>query len=72
VRKCLRCGLVNPERSVRCECGFLLDWDFPQLQQAIRLLQISRTELAEAVREAIIENPILDDALDTSSGEPKN
>jgi hypothetical protein len=66
VRKCLRCGLVNPDRSVRCECGFLLAWDALRLQEALRLLQLSRSELAETIREAILENPILDDALDTA------
>src|SRR3954469_9969860 len=36
----------------------------PQLQQAIRLLQLSRMELAELVHEEMLENPILDDELD--------
>ena len=27
MRKCPRCGLVSPDRSVRCECGFLFDLD---------------------------------------------
>ena len=72
MRKCLRCGVVNPDRSVRCGCGFLLDWDALQFQDAIKLLQRSRTELAGAIRETILENPLLDDAVDTASGEPKN
>jgi RNA polymerase sigma-54 factor len=38
----------------------------PQLQQAIKLLQLSRMELAEIVREEMMENPILEDALDTA------
>ena len=33
----------------------------PQLQQAIRLLQLSRMELADVVREEILENPVLED-----------
>jgi len=33
----------------------------PQLQQAIKLLQLSRMELADVVREEILENPILED-----------
>src|SRR4026207_2525532 len=36
----------------------------PQLQQAIRLLQRSRMELADLVHEEMLENPILDDELD--------
>lgn len=37
----------------------------PQLQMAIKLLQISRMELAEQVREELKENPFLEDAGDT-------
>ncbi len=33
----------------------------PQLQMAIKLLQLSRTELAEEVREQLLENPFLED-----------
>lgn len=65
MRKCPRCGLVNPDRSARCECGFLLDVMTSQLQQAIMLLQLSRKELADTIRQEILENPILDDAGDT-------
>jgi RNA polymerase sigma-54 factor len=36
-----------------------------QLQQAIMLLQLSRKELADTIRQEILENPILDDAGDT-------
>src|SRR6478752_9477329 len=36
----------------------------PQLQQAIRLLQLSRMELADRVHEEMLENPILDDEMD--------
>jgi RNA polymerase sigma-54 factor len=36
----------------------------PQLQQAIRLLQLSRMELAELVHDEMLENPILDDEVD--------
>src|SRR5258708_34670211 len=39
----------------------------PQLQQAIKLLQLSRMELADMVRDEILENPILEDAVDTSA-----
>ncbi|MBX3250087.1 MAG: RNA polymerase factor sigma-54 [Myxococcales bacterium] len=36
----------------------------PQLQQAIKLLQMSRMELAELVQEELLENPVLEDSLD--------
>ena len=36
----------------------------PQLQQAIKLLQMSRMELAELVREEMSENPVLEDTLE--------
>src|SRR3954453_2410079 len=43
----------------------------PQLQQAIKRLQLSRMELADTIRDEILENPILEDAVDTASEEPK-
>ena len=36
----------------------------PQLQQAIKLLQMSRMELSELVQKELIENPILEDTAD--------
>jgi RNA polymerase sigma-54 factor len=36
----------------------------PQLQQAIKLLQLSRLELIDLVREEMMENPILEDSAD--------
>src|SRR5688572_19061720 len=36
----------------------------PQLQQAIKLLQLSRMELADMVHEEMLENPMLDDDID--------
>ena len=36
----------------------------PQLQQAIKLLQMSRMELTEMVREELLENPVLEDSAD--------
>jgi RNA polymerase sigma-54 factor len=39
----------------------------PQLQQAIKLLQLSRMELVELVREEMMENPILEDGADTAA-----
>jgi RNA polymerase sigma-54 factor len=38
----------------------------PQLQQAIKLLQLSRMELVDLVREEMMENPILEDGADTA------
>ncbi len=38
----------------------------PQLQQAIKLLQLSRMELVDVVREEMMENPILEDGGDTA------
>src|SRR5688500_18545228 len=39
----------------------------PQLQQAIKLLQLSRMELVDLVREEMLENPILEDDLESAS-----
>lgn len=39
----------------------------PQLQQAIKLLQLSRMELVDLVREEMLENPILEDDFEMSS-----
>ena len=41
----------------------------PQLQQAIKLLQLSRLELADMVRQEILENPVLDDSATTEGAE---
>jgi RNA polymerase sigma-54 factor len=39
----------------------------PQLQQAIKLLQLSRMELVDLVREEMLENPVLEDDLEVQS-----
>ncbi|GMV39973.1 MAG: RNA polymerase sigma-54 factor [Myxococcales bacterium] len=39
----------------------------PQLQQAIKLLQLSRAELAEVVEEQLLENPVLEELPRTDS-----
>src|SRR3954471_5378385 len=39
----------------------------PQLQQAIKLLQLSRMELADMVHEEMLENPILEDDIESSA-----
>ena len=36
----------------------------PQLQQAIKLLQLSRAELVDVVTEELAENPLLEEGLD--------
>ena len=36
----------------------------PQLQQAIKLLQLSRLELQDVVRQELEENPVLDESLE--------
>jgi RNA polymerase sigma-54 factor len=37
----------------------------PQLQQAIKLLQLSRMELVDLVRNEMVENPVLEDSTET-------
>jgi len=41
----------------------------PQLQQAIKLLQLSRMELLEQVREELEQNPLLEQPDETAEGE---
>ena len=43
----------------------------PQLQQAIKLLQLSRMELVDMVRDEMLENPILEDAVETAAEQPE-
>ena len=43
----------------------------PQLQQAIKLLQLSRVELVDMVREELLENPVLEDAVEVSAEQAK-
>ncbi|HEX5656549.1 MAG TPA: RNA polymerase factor sigma-54 [Polyangiales bacterium] len=40
----------------------------PQLQQAIKLLQMSRMELVDMVRDELMENPVLEDTGDQAEG----
>jgi len=44
----------------------------PQLQQAIKLLQLSRMELVETVQKELLENPMLEESLEESAQEFKN
>ncbi len=39
----------------------------PQLQQAIKLLQLSRMELVDLVREEMMENPVLEDGMESAA-----
>jgi RNA polymerase sigma-54 factor len=43
----------------------------PQLQQAIKLLQLSRMELVDMVREELLENPILEDSVEVAAESQK-
>lgn len=43
----------------------------PQLQQAIKLLQLSRVELVDMVRDELLENPVLEDSVDVSAEQAK-
>ncbi|MEZ4872189.1 MAG: RNA polymerase factor sigma-54 [Bdellovibrionales bacterium] len=42
----------------------------PQLQQAIKLLQLSRMELENEVRKELVENPVLEEVQDTTDSDP--
>src|SRR5690606_16165787 len=42
----------------------------PQLQQAIKLLQLSRVEMEEEIRKEINENPILEEIQETADDDP--
>ena len=43
----------------------------PQLQQAIKLLQLSRVELVDVVRQEVEENPVLEESLDGFDAESR-
>lgn len=43
----------------------------PQLQQAIKLLQLSRVELAETVQQELLENPFLEESLEETANPDK-
>ena len=43
----------------------------PQLQQAIRLLQLSRMDLIDAVRDELMDNPLLEERSEISASEVK-
>ncbi len=41
----------------------------PQLQQAIKLLQLNRMELAEVINQELVENPVLEELAESPDGE---
>ena len=41
----------------------------PQLQQSIKLLQLSRLELTNLIQKEIVENPVLEESQDLHEGE---
>ena len=41
----------------------------PQLQQAIKLLQLSRLELQNTIQQELVENPVLEEAIEDDGGE---
>jgi RNA polymerase sigma-54 factor len=43
----------------------------PQLQQAIKLLQLSRTDLIDAIRDELMENPLLEENSEIQNSEAK-
>ena len=43
----------------------------PQLQQAIKLLQLSRMELVDMIREEMLENPVLEDSVESAAEQQK-
>ncbi len=43
----------------------------PQLQQAIKLLQLSRMELVDMIRDEMLENPVLEDSVESQAEQQK-
>ena len=58
--------MVSPSLQLRLTQKLALA---PQLQQAIRLLQLNRIELRDYIQELVDENPLLDHDEDASQGE---
>lgn len=52
---------IELKQSLRLSQQLLIT---PQLQQAIKLLQLSRSELIETVQKELLENPVLEEAAD--------
>ena len=60
--------MANPSLQLRLTQKLALA---PQLQQAIRLLQLNRIELRDYIQELVDENPLLDHEDDTNQDEPE-
>jgi len=58
--------MVNPSLQLRLSQKLVLA---PQLQQAIRLLQLNRIELRDYIQELVDENPLLDHQEDANQSE---
>jgi RNA polymerase sigma-54 factor len=54
---------INLKQNLRLTQSLLLT---PQLQQAIKLLQLSRVELCEFINEQLVENPVLEEKTTSS------
>ena len=57
---------LEQRQTVRLEQKLVIT---PQLQQAIKLLQLNNFELAEMLQEELLENPILDEPGDEEQDE---
>ena len=57
---------LNLKQSLKLSQSLVMT---PQLQQAIKLLQLNRMELAEVVNQELVENPILEEQGATSDDE---
>ncbi|HNF96257.1 MAG TPA: RNA polymerase factor sigma-54 [Pseudomonadota bacterium] len=55
---------MKMEQSIRQQMSMVMT---PQLQMAIKLLQMARAELVEQVQEELKENPLLEDAIDSDA-----
>lgn len=58
---------IELKQSVKLSQQLLIT---PQLQQAIKLLQLSRAELVETVQKELLENPVLEESEDRPNDEP--
>lgn len=61
--------MVNPSLQIRLTQKLAMA---PQLQQAIRLLQLTRIELRDYIQEAVEANPLLDQEDFSESSSPEN
>ncbi len=61
-RGCQRMPSMEIKQQLRLSQQLVMT---PQLQQAIKLLQLSRMELVEMVRQELLENPVLEESQET-------